>query len=85
MLVKRLLEMHGRILGQAGEHLFVHARHAGGRFLQALAIGVFAHAFENHANAGFDFCSIHESFLSSGKSVRQLRKPQFCREGAGHS
>lgn len=74
VLVERGCEMHGRVLRQAGEHLFVHTGNARRRLLQTLAIGILAHALQNHANAGFDLCSIHIvvfllAVLSSGPAA----------------
>ena len=59
VLIERGGEMHSRVFRQAGEHLFVHTGNACRRLLQTLAVGILAHAFQNHANAGFDLCSIH--------------------------
>ena len=49
-----LAEMHLRVSVQPAEHLGIHAGHAGRRFQQALAIGIFAHRQQNLANGPFD-------------------------------
>ena len=59
VLIERGGEMHGGIFRQAGKHLLVHTGNARRRFLQPFAIGILTHALQNHANAGFDLCSIH--------------------------
>ena len=59
MLVERGLEVDGRVLRQAGEHLLVHAGDARRGFLQALAVGVLADALEDKAHALFYFLGIH--------------------------
>ena len=48
--VKNFLQMPSRVVVQAAEQLGVHAGHAGRRFAQPFAIGVFAHGRENLAH-----------------------------------
>ena len=49
-----LAEMHLRVGVQPAEHLGIHAGHAGRRFQQALAIGIFTHSQQDLANGPFD-------------------------------
>ena len=53
-LRERFLEQVARIAVQAGEQFGVHAGDAGRRFLQTLAVGVFADGQQNLAHRRFD-------------------------------
>ena len=58
-LVEGHVEMPRRVLFQAAQHFLVHTGHARRRLPQPLALGVFPDAFQNQADACFDFRCIH--------------------------
>ena len=59
VLVERRLEVLGRILRQACEHLFVHLGDAFRRLEKPFAIGILPDAFQDEPHACFDFFSVH--------------------------
>ena len=76
VLIERFFKVNGGVFGQAGEYLFVHTGNARRRFLEAFAVGVFAHALQNHADASFNLCSIHRiafflAMLHAGSAAHQ--------------
>ncbi len=64
--------MHPRVLVQPAEQLRIHAGHAGGRFQEAFAIGVFSHRGENFPHGALDARQIDVA-------VRRCRRVAFIR------
>ena len=53
-LGEEFLEMHARVVVQAGKEFGIHAGHAGRRFAQAFAVGIFADGSEDFAHGALD-------------------------------
>ena len=68
---------------QAGEHFGVHAGDAGRRFLQALAVGVFADGQEDFADGRLDALVVH--WPVGGAVFGVQGRPARSGGGVGHA